>query len=227
MLIKFGFSEQWVRRIMNCIKSVSYNFIQHGEVFGDVRPQRGIRQGDHLSPYIYILCAEGLSSIIKRNEEVGLLHGCSIARKAPTISHLLFADDCYFFFKAVETEARVMKRIIQRYENLSGQAVNFSKSIITFSPNTSLEDRNLICGVLEVKESMSPGKYLGLPMSIGKKKNEVFKFVRDHVSQKLQGWNNTNMSKAGKCVLLKTAAQVIPNFWMNLMLIPAEICTYI
>lgn len=65
---------------------------------------------------------------------MGLLHGCRIARRAPAVSHLLFADDCYFFFKAVKTEARVMKQIINRYESLSGQAVNFNKSTITVSP---------------------------------------------------------------------------------------------
>ena len=111
MLYKFGFHEVWIQKIMVCIKTVSYSFIQQGTVFGEVRPQRGIRQGEPISPYLYILCAEGLSSIIKINEEVGLLHGCSIARRAPTVSHLLFADDCYFFFKVVELEAMVMQRI--------------------------------------------------------------------------------------------------------------------
>lgn len=50
--------------------------------------------------YIYIVCAEGLSAIIRRPEEVGLLHGCSIAKGAPKISHLLFVDDCYFYLRA-------------------------------------------------------------------------------------------------------------------------------
>ncbi|WOG90771.1 hypothetical protein DCAR_0310016 [Daucus carota subsp. sativus] len=177
-----------------------------------------------MSPYIYILCAEGLSSIIKRNEEAGLIHGCSVARGAPAISHLLFADDCYFFFKAIESEARVMKNIIKRYEELSGQAINFQKSTITFSPNTSQVNREAICGILEVSERSTPGKYLGLPMDVGRRKNEVFNFLSDRVRQRLQSWRNTAMSKAGKCILLKTAAQSIPNFWMNLLLIPSEVC---
>ncbi|KAL8125037.1 hypothetical protein AgCh_012638 [Apium graveolens] len=227
MLRKVGFHEVWIERVMICIKTVSYSFIQQGTVFGEVQPQRGIRQGDPISPYLYILCAEGLSSIIKRNEEVGLLHGCSIARRAPSVSHLLFADDCYFFFRAVEAEARVMQRIIKRYENLSGQAVNFNKSTITFSPNTATDTREAICGLLEVRESTSPGKYLGIPMTIGRKKCEVFKFLTDRVRQKVQNWQNTSLSKAGKNILLKTAAQSIPNFWMNLLLIPGEICTVI
>lgn len=58
---------------------------------------------------MYILCAEALSSLIRRNEEVGLIHGCVVACGAPPISHLLFADDSYFFFKIVESGARVMK----------------------------------------------------------------------------------------------------------------------
>ena len=97
MLFKFGFNETWIARILMCIKSVSYNFIQNGEVFGGVKSGRGLRQGDPISPYLYILCVEGISSMIRRNEASGLIHGCTIARGAPSISHLLFADDCYLF----------------------------------------------------------------------------------------------------------------------------------
>ena len=103
MLHKYGFS--WVERIMKCVTTVSYSFLQDGSVFGNVQPKRGIRQGDPISPYLYIPCAEGLSSMIRRYEEVGLLHECKIARSASSISHLLFADDCYFFFKATTQEA--------------------------------------------------------------------------------------------------------------------------
>ncbi|XP_074322749.1 uncharacterized protein LOC141659720 [Apium graveolens] len=156
---------------------VSKAFTQYGQIFGDVRPQRGIRQGDPISPYLYILCAEALSSIIKRHEDVGLIYGCVIARGATPVSHLLFADDCYFFFKAVESEARVMRSIIPRYEELSGQAVNFNKSAITFSSNTSTQNREVIYGIVEVEESRSPGNYLGIPMAVGNRKNEVFNFL--------------------------------------------------
>lgn len=96
---------------MACVKSVTYNFVNNGRVFGDVQPQRGIRQGDPISPYIYILCAEGLSSIIRRHEDVGLIHGVAIARGAPRISHLLFADDCYMFFRASGVEAKTVKKM--------------------------------------------------------------------------------------------------------------------
>ena len=80
-----------------------------------------------------------------------------------------------------------------------------------------------ICEILEVTEVFDPGKYLGVPMRIGKKKNEVFNFLKDRVSRKLQGWVNKPISKTGKVTLLKMAAQCIQNFWMSLMLLPADI----
>ena len=123
---------------MKFITSVSYKFLHNGEEFGHVVPPWGLRQGDPISPYIYIMCAEGLSSIITRDEDVGLLHGCRIARGAPAISHLLFVDDCYLFFRANEGEADTMKNILQRYASISGQIINFNKSAVTFSSNTKV-----------------------------------------------------------------------------------------
>lgn len=91
------------------------------------------------------MCVEGLSSIIRRNEDVGLLHGCTIARGAPKISHLLFTDDCYIFFRATKTEANIMKRILCRYESISGQMINYGKSSVTFSSNTPTCNRKEVC----------------------------------------------------------------------------------
>lgn len=157
MLIKFGFNQTWIARVMTCIRTVTYSFLQQGTVFGEVKPERGIRQGDPISPYIYILCAEGLSSMIRRNEEVGLIHGCKIANVAPRVSHLLFADDCYLFFKATISEAMTMKNVLKKYEAVSGQAINFTNSSITFSLNTAVEDKRRISEALEVEEVDTPG----------------------------------------------------------------------
>ena len=173
MMSNFGFPQIWIQRIMQCIKTVSYSFLREGKIFGDVHPQRGIRQGDPISPYLYILCAEGLTGIIRRYEENGWIHGCKVARGAPSISHLLFADDCYFLFKATQEEANNMRGILSKYEMLSGQMVNFSKSDIVFSPNTDVTERKSICEILEVNEKDKPGKYLGMPMYVGKSKKEV------------------------------------------------------
>lgn len=153
-----------------------------------------------------------------------MLHGCRIVRGAPPISHLLFADDCYFFLRANKSEADVMKRILDRYEGVSGQVINKGKSTITFSPNTSEVDKTDVCEQLGVNVIQTPGTYLGMPMCIGRRKVATFSFLTDRVKQKIQGWQKQCISKAGKLTLLKSSAQVLPNFWMNMFLIPSEIC---
>lgn len=93
-----------------------------------------------------------------------------------------------------------------------------------FSPNTSSSNRSLAYERLQVNEVQEPGKYFGLPMSLGKKKAFVFHFIIVRIRQKLQGWSSKVLSKSGKVILLKTAVQVIPNFWMDLFLIPIDVC---
>lgn len=224
MLTRFNFPTVWIQRVMKCVTTISYSFVCDGQVFGSVNRQRGIRQGDPISPYLYILCAEGLSGIIRGYEETGLLHGRKIVRGSPSISHLMFVDDYYFFFKASQTEAQVMKDILQRYERLSGQVINYDKSDVIFSLNTCDAVRMLVCECLGVWQTMKPGKYLGLPMCVGKNKSEVFGFLIDRIQGKLQGWCNKELSKHGNITLLKTTAQAVPNFWMNLFEIPTYIC---
>ncbi|KAK2409029.1 hypothetical protein QL285_044487 [Trifolium repens] len=123
-----GFSQQWISWIMLCVETVDYSVIFNGSTIGPIVPGRGLRQGDPLSPYLLILCAEGLSALIKKAEDRGDLHGVKICRNAPIISHLLFADDCFLFFRAAESEALVLKNILTIYEQASGQAINMQKS---------------------------------------------------------------------------------------------------
>lgn len=75
MLLKFGFQQTWIQRVMSSITTVSYSFLHNGLFFGDIQPQRGICQGDPISPYLYILCAEGLSALMRRYEKCNLIHG--------------------------------------------------------------------------------------------------------------------------------------------------------
>lgn len=106
-----------------------------------------------------------------------MLHGCTITKGAPLISHFLFVNDCYFFFRATKSEASVMKRILSRYEDVSGQIINKVKSTVTFSRNTSEEDKMEVCEQLGVNVIQNPGNYLGMPMSIGRRKVATFLFL--------------------------------------------------
>lgn len=102
-----NFSERWIKWIFLCVQTVSYQFCINGFLVGLVNPKRGLRQGDPLSPYIFLLCVEGLSNDLDRVVITADLHGSKIAPTTPPISHLLFADHSFLFFKGTNEEAHV------------------------------------------------------------------------------------------------------------------------
>lgn len=97
------------------VSTVEYYILDEGEELGPIIPHRGLRQGDPLSPYLFILVMEGLSAMINKQETRGNIHGISISKGAPRVSHLLFADDCLLFFKANPLEFQVFKDVLEEY----------------------------------------------------------------------------------------------------------------
>ncbi|GJT02855.1 serine carboxypeptidase-like protein 40 [Tanacetum coccineum] len=115
VLENFGFPTRFTNLIMACVSSVSYSFNINGQVAGHVTPARGLRQGDPISPYLFIMCAGVLSSMIRKSVTQGHIHGVKVCRGAPAISHLFFADDSIFFLRASNAEVINLKNILVRY----------------------------------------------------------------------------------------------------------------
>jgi ribonuclease HI len=210
-----------------CVESVDYSVLVNGEQVGPVIPGRGLRQGDPLSPYLFILCAEGLSSLIGRAESTGDLTGTSICRGAPPVTHLLFADDCFLFFKACERQAQTMKNILQLYEKASGQAISLPKSEIFYSRNVSGVLNQVITAIMGVQAVLGTGKYLGLPSLIGRNRTAVFSYIKDRVWQKISSWSSRCLSKAGREIMIKSVLQAIPSYVMSIFLLPSSIISTI
>ena len=164
---KMGFHEKWIQLIMKCINTVSYCVIINGAIHGSIFPTRGLRQGDPLSPYLFLLCADGFSSLINEAVRNQGLSRISICRGCPLVSHLFFADDSLLFCKASEQECRKMIEILELYEAASGQKVNAEKSSVIFSHNTLQESRCMVLDILGPMQDTRHGKYLGLPSIIG------------------------------------------------------------
>jgi len=100
IMLALGFCDSFVSVIMKCVTSVSMS-VRVNEVLTETfRPTRGIRQGDPISPYLFLLCVEGLSCLLKSVGPVYLSRGVRVGVHAPWISHLLFADDCIVFSEA-------------------------------------------------------------------------------------------------------------------------------
>ena len=125
---KLGFCEKWVALVLECISTVSYSILVNGEPKGDIKPSRGIRQGDPLSPYLFLLCSEGLNRMLQQAAANDQIRGFSLCKWGPRISHLFFADDSLLFCKASKSHLQVIQNILVLYEQASGQKLNREKT---------------------------------------------------------------------------------------------------
>ena len=110
---KMGFNERWISLTMICVKTVTYSVLVSGEPKGLIHPSRGIRQGDPLSPFLFLLCTKGLNELIKNAELKGDIHGFSLCRRGPKLTHLLFADDSLLFCRAIVEECANVLNILR------------------------------------------------------------------------------------------------------------------
>ncbi|KAK0572934.1 hypothetical protein LWI29_000634 [Acer saccharum] len=167
MMKKLGFSERWVGLIMRCITSVSYSFVLNGDICGFLKPSRGLRQGDPLSPYLFLLCSEGLSCLINQAVSTGDFQGFSCSQSGPTISHLFFADDSLLFAKATVSNCTLLRRMLHSYAIASGQIINFDKSAFCVSPSVSSSECAILVASMGIKLVHCHESYLGLPCFSG------------------------------------------------------------
>ncbi|XP_024196014.1 uncharacterized protein LOC112199199 [Rosa chinensis] len=224
VLLKLGFCRDWVSVVLATIKSVSYSVLVNGNPTGFILPTRGIRQGDPLSPYLFILCAEGLSSLISSCVQNGSIKGLLMSPTAPVIHHLLFADDSFLFGEATVHECQAFKNLLSIYARALGQMINLQKSSVVFSGNVSQQVRNHLSSILGVKCVKEHGLYLGLPIHVGHNKNAIFSYLKERLSKKLISWRSKILSAGGKELLIKVVAQTSPNYVMNCYLLPKSLC---
>ncbi|KAK5775961.1 hypothetical protein PVK06_043917 [Gossypium arboreum] len=148
---------------MRYVYSVSYSVNLNGSSNEWFSPSRGLSQGDPLSPYLFFVCT-GFSTLIEEAKQKGLMRGVPIERERFSINHLFFADDCILFGDASVEGAKVVGDVIKEYETISGQRVNFEKSLIYFKANVNVNINDSITTTLGVRVASKPKKYLGLPM---------------------------------------------------------------
>jgi hypothetical protein len=227
MMRKMGFDERWISLIMNCCSSVKYRFKVNGVLTEEVVPGRGLRQGDTISPYLFLICAEAFSSMLNEADLDGSLEGIKICPGAPSFNHLLFADDSLILLKVSEESSLHLRNILNLYEVCSGQTINVDKSSIVFSKNTSRRDRDQMKATLGVSCEGRNGKYLGLPIYVGKSRSRTFAYLKDKIWKIIQGWKEKMLSKVGKEILIKACAQAIPIFAMTCFDITKGLCDQI
>uniref|UniRef100_A0A8I6XX79 Reverse transcriptase domain-containing protein n=1 Tax=Hordeum vulgare subsp. vulgare TaxID=112509 RepID=A0A8I6XX79_HORVV len=224
MMDKMGFGEAWVKLIVKCCTTVQYKFRFNDTIMEKIVPGRGLRQGDPISPCLFLLCAEAFSSLLNSAEQEGSLEGVKICRNALSFNHLLFADDSLILLKATEDAILHLQNILKLDEECSGQTINVDKSAIMFSKNTKMDIRRKVLDHLGLTKETWNERYLGLSVFVGQSKTKTFAYLKDRMWQCIQGWLEKLLTKAGKEILIKACAQAIPVFAMSVFDLTKGLC---
>ncbi|XP_062176146.1 uncharacterized protein LOC133881223 [Alnus glutinosa] len=191
---------------------------------GQFLPSRGLWQGDPLSPYLFLLCAEGLSALIQTTKREGRISGVPIAVEGTRLSHLFFTDDSLLFCRANSMEWSTILELLNLYERASGQQLNAAKTSVFFSRNTRNDFKEWVSSTAGLSAVQGFEKYLGLPTMVGRSKTRSFASLVSRVRKKLEGWKEKFLSQARKEVLLKAVVQAIPICAMSVFKLPKTLC---
>lgn len=194
---------RFIRLVMSCVTFVSYSLLIRGKPFGSTSPIRGLRQGDPIFPYLFLILTEGFSTLLQQAERRRLIHGVSISREAPSISHLLYVDDS-LLFDATLGDSMWILHIFNLYEAASGQKINYDKSAMCFSPYTPRLVKEEICELLQIPVVPCHERYLGLPtLTRRNKKKKCFGLLRTEFGSVFMGGKVNFSLKEGNKFLLK------------------------
>ncbi|GAU23391.1 hypothetical protein TSUD_334390 [Trifolium subterraneum] len=222
MLRRFGFCEVWIGWMRACIFGGNLSVLVNGSPTGEINIQRGLKQGDPLAPFLFLLVAEGLEGVMRRAGDLDLFKGFTIRRGGPTISHLQYADDTLCIGEASVENLWTLKAILRGFELASGLRVNFWKSCL-MGVNVSNNFMEVACTFLNCIRGGVPFKYLGLPVGANPRRMSTWEPLVERIRKKLNSWGNKHISLGGRLVLINSVLNSIPIFYLSFMKMPAQV----
>jgi hypothetical protein len=221
---KLGFSHRFVGWIMTCVTSVRYVVKFNGTLLDSFAPSGGLRQGDPLSPFLFLFVADGLSALLNKGIHENSLSPIKVCRRAPGVSHLLFADDTLLFFKASSEQATWVKQTLDTYASSTGQLINPSKCSLLFGDSCPTDIKEVVRQILNVTSSVFEEKYLGLPTPHGRMSRGKFQNLQAQLTKRLLMWGDGHLAQAGREVFIKSVAQALPTYLMGVFKLPFSVC---
>ncbi|KAL4307123.1 uncharacterized protein LOC107605009 [Arachis ipaensis] len=220
----FDVGAQLTNLIMECVSSVSYNLLWNGGKTESFRPTRGIRQGDPISPYLFVIVMDKLSHLIEDLVASESWKPISVGRQGPKISHLLFADDLLVFAEANEEQIQVVMNCMKTFCEASGLKISILKTSVVFSSNVKKGEKEAICKKCNYQEKSCLGRYLGAMLTNHRRGKDKFKNVVERMQSKLKGWKMNCLSLAGRITLTKSVLSPMTNFEMQHSKLPKGLC---
>ncbi|XP_074316088.1 uncharacterized protein LOC141652482 [Silene latifolia] len=220
-LVLYGFPGVFVRWVMKCITSPHFSLAVNGGVEGFFKGQRGLRQGDPLSPYLFVLAMKVLSRLLRK---LPTHPGFSYHPKCVQLhlTHLVFADDLLVFTRGDLPSVKAVATCLNEFAALSGLAANPMKTNVYFG-GVGEPVKKMIMDATGFREGEFPFRYLGLPLTTSRFTAAMFNPMLDKIKAKIMHWANHSLSYAGKATLINSVIFGIQNFWGASILLPKGI----
>ncbi|KAJ9675260.1 hypothetical protein PVL29_024282 [Vitis rotundifolia] len=184
VLHMMGFGSWWMEWIWCCISTAKFSVLVNGVPTGFFSSTKGLRQGDPLSPYLFVLGMEVLSALIRRAADGGFILGCRLrgrGRMEMNVSHLLFADDTIIFCEARKEHLTSLCWILAWFEATSGPRINLAKSeLISVGEVEEIEEMAVELGC---RVGSLPTVYLGLPLGAHHKAISMWDGVEERMRE--------------------------------------------
>ncbi|KAK4257184.1 hypothetical protein QN277_006806 [Acacia crassicarpa] len=222
-LVGLQLADNLINLIMACVSTTSMSILWNGEGSPCFTPSRGVRQGDPLSPYIFVLCMERLGHLIRAECEARRWKPFSFKRSGPHISHLFFADDLILFTEASPNQMEEVRRVMKNFCETSGHRINLAKSRMFCSLNVNFNRAMELSQLLGIGLTSDLGKYLGVPVIHKRVTRTTYYPIVQKTKKKLSAWKSKFLTIAGRSVLIKSVLSALPSYCMQSTLLP--ICT--
>lgn len=211
--------------LYHCISTVSVSINWNGENSQSFHSSRGIRQGDPISPYLFIPALERLSHRINDLVNLGVWKGFKFGRgEGPTLSHICFADDLVFVAEANMNKAQMILNVLEEFGSSSGQKVNISKFKVFFSSNIDLDLASDLSRTLGIEKTQDLGNYLGAPLLHQRTTRNTYAYVLEKMRKKLSVWKANTLSFAGRVTLAPSSLESMPGYLVQTSVIPISVC---
>ena len=221
-LSQMNFPPLWRKWISACITSASASILVNGSPTIPFMLQRGLRQGDPLSPFLFDLAVEVLNLLIHHAINKNMWKGISVGKDEIMISHLQYADDTILFCTPDISSLLNIKKSLILFDLVSGLHVNFHKSSI-MGINVSEEWIKNSAEILMCKRSIIPFSYLGLPIGGSTHKLAIWDPILKRIRKKLASWKGKLLSLGGRLTLIKSSMANLPLYFMSLFPMPKGI----
>lgn len=221
VLLGLRFPLMFVKWIMECVTTTSFSISINGGIHGFFKGKRGLRQGDPLSPYLFILCMEYLSRLIKRQTEGSEFNFHPQCGKLK-ITHLAFADDLMLLARGDEISIGILMDCLKEFGKCSGMQLNVRKSNI-FMAGMDVGMSDDILQATRLSPGLMPFRYLGVPMAAAAPTVMEFEPMLQAISSCVNAWKGSTLSYAGRLELMRSVLQGIQCFWLTVFPLPATV----